>query len=188
MDKLKKFLLCSFIILTSFYQALSQEIKLKDLFGEWKVIDYTLLMYITAVGRGNMDEGFVRMIEEKRYLKFIVNIDSNGISTNAQELPFSSFTCDLIHPKYVVVNVVKNNDTLGYSSSDDIEIDSNHASIGFVKLLDKKYSKKTLTILDSSCKDDYGNETLKICIVNTDKIGLFREGNDLTVLERKKKK
>ena len=62
-------------------------------------------------------------------------------------------------------------------------IDSNIVGKRFVQLLDKSYSKTSLTLIDLGCKQSYGDVTMKLCIIDKNKIGLF-SGADLLILER----
>jgi len=64
-------------------------------------------------------------------------------------------------------------------------IDSNLVGRRFVHYLDKNYSKTILLLIDANCEQSYGNFTMKICIANKNKIGLFM-GEELIILKRQK--
>ncbi|MBL7690077.1 MAG: hypothetical protein JNM41_00670 [Flavipsychrobacter sp.] len=111
-------------------------------------------------------------------------IDSNYITTSNKFLEFDTCKFNLIHKQSDLLRVVKNDYSAGYSSSFDLWLDSNKVADDFVRRLDENCHKKIMVVFDTDYKVGYGNETLKVCIINDDKIALYRSF-DVIVLKRK---
>jgi hypothetical protein len=161
----------------------AQDINLYQLFGVWQITYYKSLTLVTP-GMENESEERERKQLDLNRSRGIFKIDSNCIKTTNSFLEFDSCKFSLIHKNQIQLKIVKNNYSAGYSSSFDIWADSNKVSDDFVARLNKNYSKKTLCIFDTDYKVDYGEETLKICIINKDEIALYR-AFDVIVLKRK---
>jgi hypothetical protein len=160
----------------------AQEISTKDLYGFWKVKD---LLYLQMIGNETEDDYKDRMKIYHECLKAKIKIGSSGIEVlpgagqnKLLEVCDSNlFTCQFLEKKIILSN--------GSNIYDDGSemIDSNVIGTGFIKRLDKNFSGPTLTLMDTNCKQGFGNYTLKICIVNKNKIGLYT-GANLIILER----
>ncbi len=162
----------------------SQQIKPSELFGKWKVQDWLFFEKF----KETPNEHSERMKEYKKCLKAKFKINSTGIKIAGDNYCNFDF-CDNDfenNPKYFEKKVINDNAyTLKEQGSE--MVDSNIVGKKFVHLLDKKYSKSTLTLIDAGCTQSYGNFTMKICIVNKNKIGLFM-GEEMIILVRDGKK
>ena len=163
----------------------AQEIRVTQLFGKWRITNYKELEIITPGMEGTKKEETER---RKLYLKRgsgVFNIDSNSLSTTNSFLEFDSCKFNLVHKNLATLNIVKNDYSLGYTSSFDLWVERNKVSNDFVTVLDKEYAGKILNVFDTDYRVGYGDETLKICIISIDKIALYRSF-DVIILERNK--
>lgn len=174
-----------FLFAININACVAQEISPQDLFGHWKVISYTHFGYGSEIppqpGTNEYEE---RQKNYHRCMMSTITIDQNGIKISQQNACYFA-PCNYNFsksPHYVYKNIIPNNEYTKDGDGSEM-IDSNIVGTKFIKRLDKQYSKSTLTLIDAGCKQEYGDFTLKICIVNKDKIGLF-SGADLIILER----
>lgn len=164
------------------HDCIAQQIKPADLFGKWKVKD---LIFLQQTGE-TQSEYNERMEDYQRCLNAIVVIDKRGINTLHNNICYLD---PCIHdfsnnPHYLRKKVVEDNDYTRESEGTEM-IDSNIVGRHFVGLMDSMYNKPTLTLLDTGCEEGYGDYTMKICIIDKNRIGLFC-GWGLIILERVK--
>ncbi len=159
----------------------AQEIKPKDLYGKWKVKDWLFFEEVNE----NASDHKSRMNDYHRCLNAKVTIDSNGIKIQGGNNICYFDPCEYNfaeNPRFIQKKIVADDNYTKQEEGAEM-IDSNIVGKGFVQLLDKQYCKPTLTLLDAGCTQSYGNFTMKICIINKNKIGFFM-GEELLILER----
>ena len=155
---------------------------LNSIFGDWEVEKNFILEKVSGE---TAQEYNARIQKEKECTKAIFTIDVNGIRTTNTACDFFECDINLLRPGYKTVEVVEDNEYTFDALGNEM-VDSNIIGRRFTKLLDKKYSKNTFSFFDTDCLIGYGNSTLKICIVNENRIGLYQDYS-LIVLHRKRK-
>jgi len=177
-------ILFSFFITTfQCKRSCAQSINPHDLFGNWKVKEW---MFFEKLNESPY-EYKERMKDYRKCLKAQVKIDTNGIHIKGVNFICYFESCDnnfATHPIYLKKKIISDNVYTKEGQGSEM-IDSNIVGKHFVYLLDKKYSKPVLILIDAGCKQLYGNFTMKICVVNKNKIGLFM-GEELIILERQR--
>jgi hypothetical protein len=162
----------------------AQNIRPQDLYGKWKVKD---ILYLQMIGNETAGDYKDRMKIYHESLRAKIKISSNGIEvlTNVYKNNLLD-VCDsnLFNNHFIHKKIVLSNDSTIRNDGSEM-IDSNIVGNGFIKRLDKDYWRPTLTLMDTNCKQGFGNYTMKICIVSRNKIGLFT-GANLIILERSK--
>jgi hypothetical protein len=171
--------ICCLLLLGCNY-CFAQQIKFQELFGKWKIKDWIFLEHTGET----IDEYNERMNDYQKCLKGTVLIDTFGIRMNkTKSCYFISCNYNFSNKqKYLKKIIIKDNEYTRKLEGSEM-IDSNIVGERFIQLLDKKYTKNILTLIDTGCFQDNGNFTLKICLINKNKIGLY-SGVDLLILER----
>lgn len=174
--------LVNFLVLISLFQnyCTGQLIKPEELFGRWRVKDWLFFENF----KETQEEHKQRMQEYHKCLKADVIINSTGIKISDKN------TCNLVscnfdfskNPKYLEKKIITDNDYTKYELGSEM-IDSNIVGRKFVEYLDKNYSESSLWLIDTGCLESYGVFSMKICIANKNKIGLFL-GEEMIILER----
>lgn len=172
-----------FFFLVKFGLLYSQEFQLKDILGTWKPKDliWTLHSQETHIEKQDDSLAYVSC------LKSLISIDTSAFSIK-NGCGFEG--CDSLlvkRPSFVKIPICKDTTFTIQAPGQEI-IEMNKVGETFIKLLDKNYSKDSyskdsLIIVDTYCKESFGNFTVKICIVNKNRIGLFN-GGELIILER----
>jgi hypothetical protein len=160
----------------------SQDVTYQDFYGTWNVKD---LLYLQMIGNETSVDYKDRMAIYHRCLKAKVKIDGNGIKVLSGAAQFELLDeCDtnLFYKGILSKRIVPSNNSSITNDGSEM-IDSNIVGSGFIKRFDSTYRKSYLSLIDTNCKQGFGDYTMKICIANKNKIGLFTGGN-LIILER----
>lgn len=180
-----KFAKSFFLFFLIFHECcIAQHIKPEALFGKWKVQNWLFFENI----KETQYEYKERMKDYHKCLNAEVIIDSEGIKIRGNNICYFE-PCHYNfarNPKYLEKKIIQDNDYTKQEQGSEM-IDSNVVGREFVKYLDKHYSKPKLLLIDAGCTQSYGNFTMKICVANKNKIGLFM-GEEMIILERKIKK
>jgi hypothetical protein len=150
-------------------------------YGEWRVEKNVIFENTTGETE---EEYYDRLRSEKYCLKSIFAIDSAGIRVAHHACYFLGCEKQYLKPIYKTVKIVEDNEYTLEEMGDEM-VDSDIVGRKFVWQLDSTYTKPTLSFFDTKCSVDYGNSTLKICIISEDKIALY-QGFNLIVLSRKR--
>lgn len=154
--------------------------KFETLYGEWQVENNFILQHIGSETQKEYDE---RMKKQSDCLKSTITIDGTGIKGKDRLCDFLGCEFKYLMPEYKAVKIVEDNDFTRESLGEEM-IDSNIVGKGFVSLLDSTYSQKNLSFYDTKCSIDFGSSTLKIIIIDKNRIGLYQDYN-LIKLRRK---
>jgi|GEM_PF-2493560 len=176
--------LITILILTAVcYASFSQKLSPEELFGEWKIKQWFFFEKLNETKEEYND----RMKEVTECLKNKVIINNSGIEIQGNsECGFAPCPTNLlIGPQYFEKKIIEDNEYTRREQGAEM-IDSNVVGKKFVSYLDKSYSKSTLVLLDAKCTQSYGDYTMKICLINKNRIGFFF-GEELWVLDRIKK-
>jgi hypothetical protein len=183
-NKSKKYLLLVVAIsLVSSGIIYGQTMNSHKLYGRWKVKN---LEYLQMIGNESAADKENRVEIYNKILAAEVKIDSLGLRvfpSGTQDYIFEN--CDsnmFISPVYLKKKVVFTGNSMGNSDGSEM-IDSNIVNIGFVHRLDTKYQKSFLLLLDTKCKEGFGDFTAKICILDNNLIAIFT-GANLIILNR----
>lgn len=167
--------------------AFTQEFKVQDIEGNWKVNNFISTLH----SQETEYEKKLDLEDRKFCLKALVTIDTNSFKIKnvcGYEDCISNF---IKNPPYKKIPLVKDDSNKRQSPGQEI-VENNQVGETFIHLLDENYSingllKDSLIIIDTYCKESFGDFTVKVCIINNNKIGLF-SGADLIILERIKTK
>ncbi len=160
-----------------------QDCTLQDLIGKWNVEDWKMSLHSHQTEYG-------KKLFLKQYvicLKTQAIIDTNGIKIN-NVCDFEGCNYNFIkRNKFKKFPIIKNISNSERAPGQEI-IEHERVSEAFLGLLDRNYSstalsKDSLLIFDTFCEASFGDFTLKICVVNKNRIGLF-SGADLIILTR----
>ena len=153
-----------------------QNITPKDWHGTLKVKD---LQYLQMIGNETAADHKDRMAIYHRCLKAKVKIDGSGIQALPGEGQHDLLDeCDSaeFYRETLWKKIVPSNNTTITDDGSEM-IDSNIVGSAFVKKFDGSYKASSLLLINTNCKQGYGDYTMKICIANKNKIGLFTGGN-----------
>ena len=165
------------------YELEAQNIKPEDLYGSWKVKDF---LYLQMIGNETTADHQDRMAIYHRCLKAKVKISGSGIHILPGEGQFELLDeCDsnMFYKEMLLKKVVPSNNTTITDDGSEM-IDSNIVGSAFIKRFDNSYKDSSLSMIDTNCKQGFGDYTMKICIANKNKIGLFT-GANFIILVRK---
>jgi hypothetical protein len=166
-----------------FYCVNSSAQKLSDfnIIGKWKIKNWYFFEKLNET-KGEHAE---RIRQYHNCLKGYAQIDSNELRLSSNDCQL--YPCNkpfLMDGHTELKRIVPDNKYTLMEKGSEM-IDSNIVGRKFVDLLDKKYSKKYLMLLNTECKQSYGNYTVKICLINKNIIGIFF-GEELMVLQRRR--
>lgn len=145
--------------------------------GNWKVIDRIILIHI------NRNEAEQKEYEQQYAdcLKSTYKIDTSGIYNTGVTCEFNGCRAPLTRfttAKYPVID-----DTYNSKRYPGSEISDKVVGKTLVRLLDENFHPDSLQLINTHAYID-GADTLQICVVDSNRIGLFF-GSDLLLLSRK---
>jgi hypothetical protein len=161
----------------------AQNISAKDLYGFWKVKD---VLYFNMIDNETTYEYQDRMTIRRRCLKAKVKLDEGGIHVLPGEGQHDLLDeCDstAFYRETLWKKIVPSNNTTITDDGSEM-IDSNIVGSAFVEKFDSTYRASSLSMINTNCKQGYGDYTMKICVANRNKIGLFT-GADFIILVRR---
>ena len=150
----------------------------REIIGTWDIADRIILIKtdLTELEQNEFNADY------QKCLKSFAHIDTNCIFIGNNLCEFDTCKSSLMKNKIITLPVINDTeDTKKYPGQEII--DNNVVGKTFLNLLDKEYSSDSLSFIVSDCKVSWGDNTLRICLINKQKIALF-SGGDLIILTR----
>jgi len=163
----------------------SKNLYYEDLYGNWKVKDWKYFEWISPNDIDSFKVQTKRCEEEG-----LVIIDSAGIREQGNlcdivKCYYYTFEKDFQYYLRKIVADTSGIDNHGRDKYQWEAMDTSIISREFINMIDPKYSKNNITVIDTKCNCDWGNFTLKVYILSRNEIALYSSA-DITILERLK--